>query len=99
MAGVFVFSEDGALTQQLLTPALELKKALGQQVVAVAADESTANTLATLGADLVVLLKTDHATPEALVPDTRGLLHARECFGGAGRRYAARQARGSASRG
>ena len=61
MAAVFVFSEDGALAQQLLTPALELKKALGQPLVAVTADESTAKTLATLGADRVVLLK--QATP------------------------------------
>ena len=69
MAGVFVFSEEGALAQQLLTPALELKKALGQQLVAVTADESTANTLAALGADLVVLMKAEQATPEALVPE------------------------------
>ena len=98
MAAVFVFSEDGALAQQLLTPALELKKALGQPLVAVTADESTAKTLATLGADRVVLLKTGH---DARGPGsvTRQALPWRECVGGAGRRYAARQARGGASRG
>ena len=69
MAGVFVFSEDGALAQQLLTPALDLKKALGQQLVAVTAEESTAHILATLGADLVVLMKAEQATPEALVSE------------------------------
>ncbi|MGA2962961.1 MAG: electron transfer flavoprotein subunit alpha/FixB family protein [Candidatus Korobacteraceae bacterium] len=77
MAGVFVFSEDGALAQQLLTPALELKKALGQQLVAVTADEDTAKKLATLGADLVVLLRAEQKTPEALVPEF-GDLCARE---------------------
>ena len=69
MAAVFVFSEDGALAQQLLTPALDLKKALGQQLVAVTTDENTAKTLAALGADRVVLLKAEGTTPEALVPE------------------------------
>ena len=68
MAGVIVFSEDSALAQQLLTPALELKKALGQPLVAVTTDESTAKALATLGADRVVLLKAERTTPEAMVP-------------------------------
>ncbi|HUO59951.1 MAG TPA: electron transfer flavoprotein subunit alpha/FixB family protein [Candidatus Acidoferrales bacterium] len=69
MPGIIVFSEDGALAQQLLTPALELKKTSGQPVTALTADETTAKTLATLGADLVVLLKAAQATPEALAPE------------------------------
>jgi len=69
MSGIIVFSEDGALAQQLLTPALELKKTLGQPVAALATDEKTANTLATLGADSVVLLKATQTTPEALAPE------------------------------
>jgi electron transfer flavoprotein alpha subunit len=69
MPGIIVFSEDGALAQQLLTPALELKKTLNQPVTALTTDETTATALATLGADNVVLLKVAQATPEALAPD------------------------------
>jgi len=69
MPGIIVFSEDGALAQQLLTPALELKKTLAQPVAAITIDENTAKTLATLGADSVVLLKAEKATPEALAPE------------------------------
>ena len=69
MPGIIVFSEDGALVQQLLTPALELKKSLNQPVTALTTDETAANTLATLGADLVVLLKAANSTTEALAPE------------------------------
>jgi len=53
----------------LLTPALELKKSLNQPVTALTTNETAANTLATLGADLVVLLKAGKATPEALASE------------------------------
>jgi electron transfer flavoprotein alpha subunit len=66
MAAIFVYSEDGALAQQLLTPALQLHEALRQPVVALTSSESTANTLAKLGAERVFLLKAECATPEAL---------------------------------
>ncbi|HVP65496.1 MAG TPA: electron transfer flavoprotein subunit alpha/FixB family protein [candidate division Zixibacteria bacterium] len=69
MPGIIVFSEDGALVQQLLTPALELKKSLNQPVTALTTNETAANTLATLGADLVVLLKAANSTTEALAPE------------------------------
>jgi len=68
MPGIIVFSEDGALAQQLLTPALELKKSLNQPVTALTQDENTANALATL-ADRAVLLKAAKATPEAIAPE------------------------------
>jgi electron transfer flavoprotein alpha subunit len=57
MAGIFVFSEDHALAGQLLTPALELKKSLAQPVVAIALNETDAKSLASLGADKVILLQ------------------------------------------
>jgi electron transfer flavoprotein alpha subunit len=57
MAGIFVFSEDSALAGQLLTPALELKKSLAQPVVAIALNETDAKSLASLGADKVILLQ------------------------------------------
>jgi electron transfer flavoprotein alpha subunit len=56
MAGIFVFSEDSALAKQLLTPALELKKALAQPVTALALSEADAKELAALGADKAVVL-------------------------------------------
>jgi electron transfer flavoprotein alpha subunit len=69
MPGIIVFSEDGALAQQLLTPALELKKTLTQPVTALTTDENTAKTLASLGADVVVLLKAANAATETLAPE------------------------------
>jgi electron transfer flavoprotein alpha subunit len=57
MAGIFVFSEDRALAGQLLTPALELKNALGQPITALALSEADAKELAALGADKAVVLE------------------------------------------
>jgi electron transfer flavoprotein alpha subunit len=57
MAGIFIFSEDGALAKQLLTPALELKKSLNQPITALALTESDAKELAALGADKAVVLQ------------------------------------------
>jgi electron transfer flavoprotein alpha subunit len=57
MAGIFIFSEDGALAKQLLTPALELKKSLTQPITAIALSESDAKELASLGADKAVVLQ------------------------------------------
>jgi electron transfer flavoprotein alpha subunit len=56
MAGIFIFSEDRALASQLLTPALELKKALAQPVTALTLSEADAKSLAALGADKAVVL-------------------------------------------
>lgn len=56
MSGIFVFSEDLALAKQLLTPALELKAALSQPVVALALSEESARELAALGADKAIVL-------------------------------------------
>ena len=67
MAGVFVFSEDSAIGKQLLTPALELKKSLGQPVVALSTREADAKEYAAFGADRVIVLKSE-ASPEALAP-------------------------------
>jgi electron transfer flavoprotein alpha subunit len=74
MAGIYVFSEDSALAQQLLTPGLELKQALAQPLVALTADPAQAQALASLGADRVLVLKADQVTPEALAPAMAELL-------------------------
>jgi electron transfer flavoprotein alpha subunit len=74
MAGIFVFSEDPALARQLLTPGLALKQALGQPLVALTADPAAAQTLASLGADRVLLLKAGQTSPEALAPAIAELL-------------------------
>jgi electron transfer flavoprotein alpha subunit len=73
MAGTFIFSEDPALARQLLTPAL----ALGRPVVALTTDPAEAQTLASLGASRVLLLKAAATSPEALAP-AMGALLARE---------------------
>jgi electron transfer flavoprotein alpha subunit len=73
MAGVFVFSEDSAIGKQLLTPALELKKSLGQPLVALATREADAKEYATLGADRVIVLKSE-ASPEVLAPAIANLV-------------------------
>jgi electron transfer flavoprotein alpha subunit len=74
MAGIYIFSEDSALAQQLLTPGLELKQALAQPLVALTADPAQAQVLASLGADRVLVLKADQVTPEALAPAIAELL-------------------------
>jgi len=80
MPGIFVYSERPELAAQLLRPALELKAALGQPVVALTADPAAAATLAALGPDRVVLLEaapslgSSAATPEALAPALAELL-------------------------
>jgi electron transfer flavoprotein alpha subunit len=74
MAGIYVFSEDPALAQQLLTPGLELKQALAQPLVALTTDPTQAQALASLGADRVLVLKADQVTPEALAPALAELL-------------------------
>ena len=56
MAGIFIFSEDGALAGQLLAPALDMKKSLAQPIIAIALNEADAKALASLGADKVVVL-------------------------------------------
>ncbi|BDU73275.1 electron transfer flavoprotein subunit alpha/FixB family protein [Mesoterricola silvestris] len=75
MAGIFVFSEDPALTRQLLTPGLELKRALAQPLVALTRSSAEAGALAGLGADRVVLLRGAGA-PEALAPAVAALASA-----------------------
>jgi len=74
MAGIYIFSEDPALAQQLLTPGLELKQALAQPLVVLTADPAQAQALASLGADRVLVLKADQVTPEALAPAIAELL-------------------------
>ena len=74
MAGIFIFSEDPQLAQQLLTPGLALKASLGQPLVALTASSADAQTLASLGADRVVMLKAARTTPEALAPAIADLL-------------------------
>jgi len=66
MAGIFVFSEDKALGEQLLTPALELKKTLSEPITALALTDADAKELAALGADKVVLLEAASSWTEGL---------------------------------
>jgi len=66
MAGIFIFSEDSALGKQLLTPALELKKALNQTIVALALSNSDAKELAALGADKAVVLQSENKWVDGL---------------------------------
>ncbi len=56
MAGIYIFSEDRALAAQLLTPALELKAALGEPLIALARDAAQATELSTLGPDKVLVV-------------------------------------------
>lgn len=56
MNGIFIFSEERALANQLLTPALELKQKLGQPITAITIEASIAGELASRGADKVVVL-------------------------------------------
>lgn len=74
MAGIFVYSEDAALAGQLLTPALELKRALGQPVAVLAPDAASAASLAALGPDRVLVLEGAPGSPEALAPALADLL-------------------------
>jgi len=74
MPGIFIYSEDPRLAQQLLTPALELKKDLRQPVVALTTDPEAASILAALGADRVVVLRSALTSPEALAPAVAQLL-------------------------
>lgn len=66
MTGIFLFSENRALAKQLLTPALELKRALGQPITALALDQSVATELAALGADKVLVLQSAASWVEGL---------------------------------
>jgi len=76
MAGIFVFSEDGALAKQLLTPALELKQSLSQPITALTLTEADAKDLAALGADRVVALQSASGWPEGLSEAIQGLVSA-----------------------
>src|SRR5215471_1965208 len=74
MPGIFIFSEDGALAKQLLTPALELKQAISEPVTALALSEHGAKELAALGADKAVFLQSASAWPEGLSQAIQGLV-------------------------
>jgi electron transfer flavoprotein alpha subunit len=65
MAGIFIFSEDSVLAKQLLTPALELKKSLGQPITALTLNQSDAKELASLGADKAVVLESSNTWVES----------------------------------
>jgi len=75
MPGIFVFSEDSALSKQLLTPALELKQQLSQPVTAVTTSEADAKELAVLGADKVVVLQSTSGWTEGLSTAICGLVN------------------------
>ncbi len=88
MAGIFIFSEDGALAGQLLTPALELKEALGEPITAlVATRREHGKTLAALGADKVLLLQAAANGAEGWLRNSPSFFLARATPDGAGRRH------------
>ena len=66
MAGIFIFSEDGTISKQLLTPALELKQSLSQPVTALTVSEADAKELAALGADKALVLQPASGWTEGL---------------------------------
>jgi len=66
MTGIFLFSEAPLLAKQLLTPALELKRSLGQPITALVLDAANAKELAALGADRVLVLQSAAGWVEGL---------------------------------
>ncbi len=76
MTGIFTFSEDPALAKQLLTPALDLKRSLGQPITAFALDADLAKELAALGADKVLVLQSASGWVEGLAETISGLVGA-----------------------
>ncbi|CPR18801.1 electron transfer flavoprotein subunit alpha/FixB family protein [Brenneria goodwinii] len=66
MTGIFLFSETPLLAKQLLTPALELKRSLGQPITALVLDAANADDLAALGADRVLVLQSTAGWVEGL---------------------------------
>jgi len=66
MAGIFICSEDGTISKQLLTPALELKQSLSQPVTALTVSEADAKELAALGADKALVLQPASGWTEGL---------------------------------
>ena len=74
MAGIFVFSEDKALSEQLLTPALELKKTLSEPITALTLNDADAKELAALGADKVVVLEAARSWTEGLSEAIYGIV-------------------------
>jgi electron transfer flavoprotein alpha subunit len=74
MPGIVTFSEDSALSKQLLTPALELKQSLSQPVTALTLSEADAKELAALGADKVIVLQSTNGWPEGLCEPIYGLV-------------------------
>ncbi|QTF08987.1 electron transfer flavoprotein subunit alpha/FixB family protein [Brenneria izadpanahii] len=66
MTGIFLFSEVPPLAKQLLTPALELKRSLGQPITALVLDAANADELAKLGADRVLVLQSASGWVEGL---------------------------------
>lgn len=74
MPGIFVFSEDSALGKQLLTPALELKKALSQPVTALTLTEDGGKELAALGADKAIVLQSAGSWTEGMSEAIHGVV-------------------------
>lgn len=66
MTGIFLFSEAPLLAKQLLTPALALKRSLGQPITALVLDADNAKELAALGADRVLVLQSAAGWVEGL---------------------------------
>ncbi len=66
MTGIYLFSEAPLLAKQLMTPALELKRSLGQPITALVLDAANAGDLAALGADRVLVLQSASGWVEGL---------------------------------
>lgn len=68
MAGIWIYSEDTTVAQQLLTIGRELADKIGQQLCAVTIFEQDAPELIASGAEKVFVLKGNSAWPESYAP-------------------------------
>jgi electron transfer flavoprotein alpha subunit len=65
MAGIWIFSEDGQIARQLLTPGRDLASRLNTQLCAVTINAEEPSSLVACGADRVFVLQGENAWPES----------------------------------
>lgn len=68
MAGIWIYSEDTIVAQQIITMGRPLADQLGQQLCVITIYEQDSPELVASGADKVVVLKGDSAWPESYAP-------------------------------
>ncbi|MBP2637212.1 MAG: Electron transfer flavoprotein alpha subunit [Firmicutes bacterium] len=72
MAGIWIYSEDTIIAQQIITLGRELAGKMQQPVCALTMVEQDAQTLIAAGADKVIVLKGDNAWPESYAAAVAG---------------------------